>query len=509
MFLKKYAKYIIPVCISLLLYACGSGDGGGVTGIAVSSSPTTTSSTSATGTTNYPAPSGGCGTSCSAGAPIHESSGVWRAQNPSCECINAAIASASSGDTVKVPSGSYNWGNNYLSVSIAIKLIGAGSGSTIINSSAANTLAVYTGNMGNFPLRISGFKFLKDSGNACIRLNGAGSGWRIDNNIFEKSSPVSYGVYLYANESMSTLNGLIDNNTFNHTTLAMSGGTTSANESWTRISQLDSSQRANAVFIENNTFKMGDVCGSMLHNSVDSNNGWRVVIRYNSFNDAYIMAHSACEKSVRGTKSYEIYNNVFRRTCSDFGAFAFLRAGSHIITNNLVTGTWYADGAMGMVVLDNRRSWFDSYCTSGFGNCDGSSTYDTNISNSVRGGSIDGYRCLDQPGAGTGAIGHQTLDPIYVWNNTAGNNCLGGTNKYSTCTSNSDCPGSTCSTYDLSPNEVYLHNNTNYQPYHIAASRDYHENTARPGWSAYTCPHPLSDLNGGCTSTPGPNGYNK
>ncbi|HRS39911.1 MAG TPA: InlB B-repeat-containing protein, partial [Bacteroidia bacterium] len=145
------------------------------------------------------------------------------------------------------------------------------------------------------------------------------------------------------------------------------------------------------------------------------------------------------------------------------------------------------------------RSSFDSSCASGFGNSDGTSIYDTNLLNSAS-GRVDGYLALDQPGAGTGPIGAQTSDPIYIWGNTSGKICLGGTNQYASCTSNSDCPSSTCSTKVTTPNNVYLHNNINNQPYHIVSGRDYFENTARPGYTKYTCPHPLAG-SGSCDST--------
>ena len=469
-----------------------------------------------------------CDTTCSAGAPTNLGSGVWRAQNASCGCINAAIQAASNNDTVQVPAGSYEWGNNVLSITKPVKVIGAGSAGTCgdPNTTCIRTtgpsFTVHTGaENAPFRFRLSGFK-LTTTGNTIMFVQGSGKDWRIDNNIFEKASPKATLTIFAANGGNTwTLFGVIDSNIFKHVGIDLVGSTAAADHSWTSSAQWGT---ADAVFIENNTFYMQDTCGTTFNNSIDSSNGGRAVIRYNDFNDAYIMAHSACQMTVRGTRSYEIYNNRFNRTCPDFGGYVFLRAGSHVITDNLVSGEWYP--STGSAMADNRRSWFDpadlqnSQCTGyrtpsfcctgkkvgtcsgsmdGFGDCNGQSPYDTNSS-------PNGYRCLDQPGAGTGAIGKQTLDPIYLWNNASGRICLGGANRWSTCNADSDCPGSSCSTQANTPNAVYLHNNSNYQPEHILSGRDYMENLAKPGYTKYPCPHYMTDA-ASCNSKAGRVGY--
>lgn len=460
--------------------------------------------------------------------------------------VNAAVRAASPGDTVLVPAGNCNWGSNTLQVSKQINLLGAGSGNISECDETKSTCIYGTGVLLSFftssthktsAFRVSGL-YLSTTASLkyghLIEINGSGSGWRMDRNYFHHGYAENARkamIAVNANSNYWTLYGLIDNNIFKNVYIYAAGGNSAAEHSWKSSAQWG---KANALFIENNIFDGSD--STVLGVAIDSQNGGRITARYNTFKDMYIMAHSACQKSVRGARSYEIYNNEFRNAMvgsGNWGSWVDLRAGSAVIINNFVTGHWTPSN--GSVKLDNRRSWFDpanlqnSQCTDkgipaacctgsktgtctgvqdGFGDCNGKSPYDTNINNPANDGKIDGYICLDQPGAGTGKIGKQTSDPIYIWGNTAGKNCLGGANKWESCTIDADCPGSTCSARTLTPNQVYLHNNRGNQPYHIVAGRDYITGKARPDWKPYTCPHPLAGLNGKCTSAPGTKGYN-
>lgn len=100
--------------------------------------------------------------------------------------------------------------------------------------------------------------------------------------------------------------------------------------------------------------------------------------------------------------------------------------------------------------IDNQRS-----CLATPTLCDGSdTTYDKNISGE------QGWPCEDQPGTGGGAWKYQILEPWYAWNNGA----------YA-FVNNSACP---------SPQ--------------VKSGRDYFNNgaTPKPGYTAYTYPHPLT-----------------
>jgi hypothetical protein len=105
-----------------------------------------------------------------------------------------------------------------------------------------------------------------------------------------------------------------------------------------------------------------------------------------------------------------------------------------------------------------------------WGFCNGSNVWDGNTNST-------GYPCLDQPGRGKGTLmsnfnptpvgwTQQVADPIYVWNNT-----LNGTQ--SPFRSNS--------------------------PEVVVEGRDFHNGTAKPNYTPYTYPHPLTQ-----SSSPSP-----
>lgn len=430
--------------------------------------------------------------------------------------VNAAITAASDGDTVSVPAGTCDWGTDYITFSKAIKIVGAGYGAGGTTISSANGtygfFSISTGNSRSFPFSLSGFRFnttYATSGGRILYITGAGYNWRIYNNYFYKAEPnAALNLYMTGGDGTHTLFGLIDSNILYNVKILINGSSNySANSSWMAPAQWGTDQ---AVFIENNNF-YGPVPSS--GSRLDSNGGARIVFRYNNLYDARIEAHSACESSVRGVRSYEIYNNRFMSvvTTGTWAAAMALRGGSHVIVRNVIAGDGYDD--TGKVALDNRRSSFDSSCTSGFGNADGMSqlslTYDTFNANPLHIGTPNGMNLLplDGIGAGTGPIGSQTVDPVYIWENTSERICRGGSNAYRSCTSDSDCPGSTCTTQVNTPNFVYRRNDTNYSPYQIIANRNYFENTARPGWTPYTCPHPLAGAGSCNTGVAGTSGY--
>ena len=437
--------------------------------------------------------------------------------------VNTAVTASSAGDTVSVPPGLCDWGANYLTVSQAIKLVGAGTSQTTGTRITGTGNTTYGFGMfkidtssteSTFPFEITGFRITPTAKNTnFIRISGAGSGWRIHGNYFYKDlstgdNDAVINIYPSSNTSHK-LFGLIDNNVFENIKIYVTGTLPQANLSWKAAAQWGTDQ---ATFIENNIFIRPR---PYFDNSIDAYQGARLVIRYNDFRNTRIEAHSACQSNIRGARSYEVYNNRFSATDSSGGwAVALaMRAGSHVITRNVIAGVYSENGK---VALDNRRSFFDPACTSGFGNADGTSEkslmYDTFNVSRAHPGKAKGLNLipLDGIGVGTGAMGSQIIDPVYIWNNNMGRICVGGTNKYNSCSNNSDCPYSTCSTQVNTPNLVYRRNDTNYAPYQIVSDCNYFENTARPGWTPYTCPHPLADpgKKGSCaTDVAGRSGY--
>jgi hypothetical protein len=401
---------------------------------------------------------------------------------------------ASANDTIQIPPGSCDWGTTYISVTSTkpVKFIGSGNGSnpdvdTILTGAHSST-GFFSFNTGADPqtyaARVSNMRLIT-TGSAVIYMSGTGYGWRIDNNYMYKATP-------NATISLQTINtggdyqlfGLIDSNTLYNIKILPTGSGAdggSGEMSWRANPQWGTDQ---AIFVENNVF-YGPTKGTGLR--IDSNGGARMVIRYNDFQDAYIMAHAPCESTVRGTRSYEIYNNKMSSTTTpDWAASMYLRAGSHVVTRNQILGEWEetANGN-GAPAFDIRRLTEADCAVAAWGYCDGTSDYDTNTGS----GNSAGYKCLDQIGSGKGAFGSQALDPVYVWGNVGGRACIGGSNMYNICTTNDDCPDSTCSSGTIpTPNTPYVRSAT----YHIVKDRDYYE-SARPDWAAFRCPHPLAD----------------
>ncbi len=494
---------LILICLfSSFIISCGSGGNGAGAGAGMISVVSTSTPTS---TPTLTSESGSCALT---------SNRTWET-TPDFASVASCVSRAASGDTVNVTAGSANWGANYLTITKAIKLVGAGTSQTTgtrITGTGNTTYGfgmfkIDTGSTeSTFPFEMTGFRVTSTIiGNEnMIRISGAGSGWRIHGNYFYKNATTEEAVLnVYPNSTTShKLFGLIDNNVFENIKIYVTGALPQANLSWMATAQWGTDQ---VVFIENNTF-----IGPRPYNGsrIDSYQGARLVIRYNDFNDARIEAHSACQSNIRGARSYEVYNNRFSATDSSGGwAVALaMRAGSHVITRNVIAGVYSENGK---VALDNRRSWFDDACTSGFGNADGTSANDTYDASPVHPGTATGLNLipLDGIGIGTGAVGSQTQDPVYVWGNTSGNICVGGVNKYNSCETNSECPSSTCSTQANTPNLVYRRNDTNNAPYQIVAGRDYFENTARPGWVPYACPHPMVGSGSCNTSIAGRTGY--
>lgn len=423
--------------------------------------------------------------------------------------VLSAYTAASNGDTVTVPAGSCDWGASTLSVSKQITIIGAGSGESSTCNAETSTCITGTSRIFNitvgssetYALRISGIYFAT-SYSRVFDITGGASGWRINGNYFYFNGATGKAVIgITANSSSHTLYGLLDGNVFKNVYLYFSGGSTAADNSWKAAPQWGTN---NAVFVENNHFDHSD--RSLVSVAIDSQNGGRFTVRYNIFDNVYIMAHAFQQASVRGARSYEIYNNYFRNTFSTSVSapyYAYFRAGSAVVTRNKVAGgwSWNPGSSLGHVGLDNRRSWFDSYTDGTLGRCDGTNTLDMNIDPNPATSVKDGYRCADQPGAGTqeGTYNQNptyALDPIYVWGNSSARICKTGTDAFKTCASNGDCANSDCIIAPTQINQVTVYNNTNNSPKHLVAGREWYDTVTgsneRQEYTPYTCPHPLA-----------------
>jgi hypothetical protein len=371
--------------------------------------------------------------------------------------VQSAINNASNGDTVQIPAGTCTW-NSQLTITKGIQLLGAGVDVTVLvdnvpkDGSPTDKLLVFsvgapaTFRMAHMTIRGQS----PDSGSfnhGHIGLQGSSKAFRVDHLKFTNMQTAGIRVN-------GDLYGVIDHNEFIYN---FNQGIVVSHDGWGGAQFGDGSWAApltlgteKAIYIEDN------ICTELYIQTpscVDAFDGARVVIRYNTLNNTAIASHGTeSSQRRRGMRSFEIYNNNFVSTRSNYDRAIYIRSGTGVVFNNAVSGDWNH-----VVKMENYRDT-DSYPP--WGTCNGSSQYDQNAQG--------GYRCVDQPGAGTsrllsgdvpggGWVGN-ILDPIYIWNNTATSLQFGMAGG--------------------SPN--------------VQQGRDFFVGTARPGYTPYTYPHPLT-----------------
>jgi len=403
----------------------------------------------------------------------------------------------------------------------SLSIIGAGTAGTRSAASTGgtninhNTGQFYVTTAAAKKLRISNITFTGTPNNAGAGYNVASifiagltkvassGGFRVDHMSFNSASrAVAVNGYL---------DGVIDSNTRTGPgqVFHVSDGVYGGNSSWHRANSMGG---AGNVYIENNDIQCtGTSCVSPTM-FCDTDNGGRVVVRYNLVKNHYLGGHDASSTNRSGFL-YEAYNNDLYIGERDDLAFISHRGGTGAFYNNSMyywkantsnmtyapTGTHFmnyrsSDGPGGQTalwanaktcsssssalkgVLAGDVSYSDSTCSSGTG-CE----YIDDPS-----GDGKGYPCRDQIGRGT----DQTLAPYLLWNNTI-----------------------TFSGQAAAPIQINIIDGGATD---IVADRDYClATTTMPAtcngvettYTAYTCPHPLVG-DGTCTaSVSGLSGY--
>jgi hypothetical protein len=388
--------------------------------------------------------------------------------------VGAAVSAAKPGDTVRVPAGTCTW-TSKLQVNMGITLSGAGADSTILLDGIPRTnsngrMIEVTIPTGQF-FRLTGFQFRYDGVQSAVYdgtiiLSGCSTttaNYRIDHNKFDRLA--NYGIRTWGN-----LYGLVDNNVgvsnknrpLVHVTNAnfpVNGVCTNDGQrgdtSWAQPTTLGTIQ---AHYIENNTWTTEGAQYVM----VDSIAGARVVVRYNTLYNTSVGSHGTeTGGRQRGVRQMEVYNNTFVAPSGvPVDSLIWFRSGTGVAFNNKIT----ADVKAGLNAVVKTTNLRDQNSYSPWGKCDGTSPYDGNVAGE------SGYRCIDQPGAGTSVDykgqdpppvmpAKNALDPIYIWNNT-----VNGT-------------ANNCGTYGcMSGNHVRVDRDIVFSP--------------RPGYTPFTFPHP-------------------
>ncbi len=414
--------------------------------------------------------------------------------------VQAAYAlCASSGDILAIPAGSATWTSQFAVSGKALTIQGAGSGSTLITMSySTDAIFKVTCNATNF-VRVTGIGFILGSGvnsNGAIQFFGTSTtgtrevGFRYDNcaATFSTISGRAHGIFYVW--------GLIDHNTFTQTSGAQmqffqlygsNDGGDCGNTPW---SFALTPGTANAVYFENNTFdQRGCTQGD---DFIDAYGGAYPVIRYNTFYDCSQGFHGMDSGSRRSCLGFEIYNNTYTNNSSVGGGYRLrrltVRGGTGVVFNNTYNGTQ----TWNEVTLQYFRAYQTTPAIS-FQICDGTTYYmptsgaaplvtsggrgfdDTfnrtlgtngaGFTNKVDGPlAATGYPGRDQPGYAPGMVS----TPIYVWNNTGGNNTarFAGGNPS-----------------DETKLAVF-----------IQVNRDWVTGSAKPGYTSYTYPYPLAAI---------------
>jgi hypothetical protein len=270
----------------------------------------------------------------------------------SCEYLDVktAVESVTDSMIVNIPAGDCNWGTNTLSVPGGVHLCGAGNNQTIIRrvGNTSNFLIVFNGEIGK-PVSFSGITLM---GNGDAEIDDGGliikdsQDFKVWGSEFSDFNAAAISVS-YQNSQNLPQRGLIFKNSFfnnfrhdSDRTVQMGYGVVVyGNGTWP---DLDLGSQ-NAVFIEDNYF-YGN------RHDIASNNGSVYVFRYNTIvctdvgmDYAKTDAHGL-SSSERGSRSYEIYNNVYTTEFSGNGmqrAAIGIRGGDGVIFNNSVHG-WFS-----------------------------------------------------------------------------------------------------------------------------------------------------------------------
>jgi hypothetical protein len=302
--------------------------------------------------------------------------------------VQSAINSASTGDTVVVPSGSCTWTSQVSIASKGLTLQGqtvcAGTpafsctDNTKITLSASGEPALsVTGVSGTNFVIITGFSWtitgVEVDQNA-ISVDGTfqSVGFRFHHNHQVINTG---GVSSTKGISVADIYGLIDHNVFDildtvgtyHSAEVFGDWTTDGFRSWQQPLAVGTDQ---AVYIEDNTFNNSNQNEECL----DGYAGGRAVVRHNQFNNTFTSFHGTDSGFFRSFFSLEMYQNTFTNNSSVtfFTPLYDHRGGTALIWGNTLNGStpWG-----GVAEIADHRTMQGQAGTSTWGLADGTTWY--------------------------------------------------------------------------------------------------------------------------------------
>jgi hypothetical protein len=271
--------------------------------------------------------------------------------------VQTAINAASAGDTVILPaSGSSTW-TTYCTISAAITIDG---NSSTLTAGAVMTYGFfyYQSFTSTALTRITNFTFdLVNNNNGAALAFTSGlslTNFRLDNNTFQHGGRLM---------ELRGVKGVIDNNDFYNMSTGMLFGT------------------SDALFVEDNNFVIdGDWNGGTTNDQfIDTNNGGKLVIRYNNFDTTAlpvgftgtcwtIQTHGNAAAGTtygywqaeatarRGQSVVEIYENTLNG--KNITRLATLRGSANLVYNNSITSST-ASPVLHMYEEEQYESQFD------------------------------------------------------------------------------------------------------------------------------------------------------
>lgn len=430
-------------------------------------------------------------------------SGTVRMTDGSDDDVQAKIDLASNGDIICIPADTYTWDEAVVWVDKDILVIGAGSAATTISSSQSFIFFVHIADTARGGFRITGLHLTGSVTEAAVRVSSASIAavatgrWRIDHMHFDMKS--GYRDAIHVGRGVNY--GLIDHNTFDwfgafviRETFALDSEDGSGDKS-TWAGNFTAQQPTDFgtdkfVVVEDNTINSYRNDGSPLWVHDSSNGGGRIVFRYNTVTGGQFYNHWTRGQEIAATVM-EIYNNTWvvgSAPLSTFDPQAVFRieGGTGVFYNNYSN---YNNGAP-FVTLDDRRSGGFGGLIPGEGDpgttweeCDGTHPWDGNAGDA----GAPGWPCLFQIGTGSNAntsfvnlaagTHEQPNEPFQMWHNGTQTTCAVSAG---TCTNN---------IFAFVDPSAYIRSSASPHP---GGLYDYREDdTPKPGYSAYTYPHPL------------------
>lgn len=382
--------------------------------------------------------------------------------------LQTLVNAASDGDTINIASGTHSWNSMVTVNNKALKIEGAGVGVTIISCSSSKFIT-YSGastggnvaTLGNMTIGGS-----NDGSNGYISLSSSYA-WRFHH--IKRTGQTTNVFFIMITDSGA--GGVVDDCQFlNSGEAGVAVMFIKGQASWWGNSSMNFGA-SNLVYVEGNVFST-TACQSGLP-WIDGDTGARYVARFNTVTNMQGGCHGF-DSSASAALQWELYNNQFNFDvetspyCPISQQLLFRGGTGYIYNNNVYLWEPYGDYSPSWVNLINYR---DTMVYQGC-ECDGTCSDDENLSGQT------GYICFEQPGSGAPSVEGKTYTsvPVYGYNNTGTGNMAGHVNTWNSST-------------------------------HVQSGRDYFSTTQKPGYTAYTCPHPIAGTGTCNSSAAGVTGY--